>query len=406
MFASRTGWALEPNRFSAALERHRASGREALDLTESSPTRCGFAYDPSLLAALGNARGLAYDPHPKGLRVAREAVCGYYRQRGAEIDPEQVILTASTSEGYSFLFRLLCDPGDEVLVPAPSYPLFEFLASIQDVKLVPYPLIYDHGWQIDLHGLSEALAARTRAILVVHPNNPTGSFVKPAEMDALDALCRERQVALVADEVFLDYAHDGVERPSFAGVAPASRRPETRAGRPRDSRRDGGVTALTFTLSGISKICALPQMKLAWVVASGAPEPAREALARLEVIADTYLSVSTPVQLALPEFLALRDELQQQVKERVAANLAELDRQLAKQQPVRRLDAEGGWYAVLRVPATRPDEDLAIELLERHSVIVHPGHFYDFPGEGYLVVSLITSAEVFAEGVKRVLGCF
>jgi aspartate/methionine/tyrosine aminotransferase len=381
MFASRTAWALAPNCFSAALERHRAAGRELLDLTESNPTRCGFAYDRSLLSTLADRRGLAYDPHPKGLRSAREAVCGYYRQRGAEIDPEQIILTASTSEGYSFIFRLLCEPEDEVLVPAPSYPLFEFLASIQDVKLVSYPLIYDYGWQIDLHGLGEALSPRTRAILVVHPNNPTGSFVKPAEMDLLDALCRERRLALVADEVFLDYAHDGAARPSFAS--------------PRQ--------ALTFTLSGISKICALPQMKLAWIVTGGAPELAREALARLEVIADTYLSVSTPVQLALPEFLAQRGEIQRQVKERVAANLAELDRQLAAQESVRRLDVEGGWYAVLRVPATRSDEDLAIALLEQQSVVVHPGHFYDFPGEGYLVVGLITPVEIFAPGIGRVL---
>jgi len=352
-----------------------------LDLTESNPTHCGFAYDPSLLAALGDAQGLAYDPHPKGLRVAREAVCGYYRQRGAEVDPEHVVLTASTSEGYSFLFRLLCDPGDEVLVPAPSYPLFEFLASIQDVKLVSYPLLYDHGWQVDLHALSEAITPRTRAILVVHPNNPTGSFVKPAEMEILDSLCRERELALVADEVFLDYALNGVERPSFAG--------------PRQ--------ALTFTLSGVSKICALPQMKLAWIVTGGPPELVRNALARLEVIADTYLSVSTPLQLALPEFLARRDEIQRQVKERVATNLAELDRQLAEEESVRRLDVEGGWYAVLRVPATRPDEDLAIELLGQQSAIVHPGHFYDFPREGYLVVSLITPAEALAEGLKRLL---
>ena len=380
MFSSRTGWALEPNRFSAALQRHRAAGKEALDLTESNPTRCGFAYHP-MLAALQDPRGLAYNPHPKGLRSAREAVCDYYQQRGAEVDPEQVIVTANTSEGYSFLFRLLCDPGDEVLVPAPSYPLFEFLAAIEDVKLVSYPLLYDHGWQIDLNGMSEALTARTRAILVVHPNNPTGSFVKPAEIDLLDALCRERRLALVADEVFLDYAHDGAARPSFAS--------------PRQ--------ALTFTLSGISKICALPQMKLAWIVTGGAPELAREALARLEVIADTYLSVNTPVQLALPDFLAQRDEIQRQVKERVAANLAELDRQLAEQESVRRLDVEGGWYAVLRVPVTRSDEELAVALLDEQSVAVHPGHFYDFPGEGYLVVSLITPEGVFAEGIGRVL---
>jgi len=218
----------------------------------------------------------------------------------------------------------------------------------------------------------------------VHPNNPTGSFVKLAEMDLLDALCRERKLALVADEVFLDYAHDGLARPSF--VCPRQ--------------------ALTFTLSGISKICALPQLKLAWIVTSGAPELAREALARLEVIADTYLSVSTPVQLALPEFLARHDGIQRQVRERVATNLAELDQQLAPQKLVQRLAIEGGWYAVLRVPATGSDEELAIELLEQHSVIVHPGHFYDFPSEGYFVVSLITPVEVFAEGMKRVVTSF
>jgi alanine-synthesizing transaminase len=375
---------MEPNRFSVALERHRASGRKALDLTESNPTRCGFEYDPGLLSLLADRCSLSYEPHAKGLLLAREAVCRYYQQRGTEVDPEQIILTASTSEGYSFIFRLLCNPGDEVLVPAPSYPLFEFLASIQDVKLVSYPLIYDEGWQIDLHSLADALTPRTRAILVVHPNNPTGSFVKLAEMDILDALCQERGLAFVADEVFLDYAHDGIERPSFAGQ----------------------WQALTFTLSGISKICALPQMKLAWIVVGGEPELSQDALARLDVIADTYLSVGTPVQLALPEFLAQRGGIQRQVKERVAANLAELDRQLAQQESVRRLDVGGGWYAVLRVPATRSDEELAIELLEQHSVVVHPGHFYDFPTEGYLVVSLITPTDVFAEGVKRVLGSF
>jgi alanine-synthesizing transaminase len=384
MFASRTGWALAPNRFSAALERHRAAGREALDLTESNPTHCGFAYDPSLLSTLADRHALAYDPHPKGLHAAREAVCGYYQQHGAAVDPEQVILTASTSEGYSSLFRLLCDPGDEVLVPAPSYPLFEFLASIQDVRLASYPLLYDHGWQIDLHGLSEALTTRTRAILVVHPNNPTGSFVKPAEMEILDAICQERGLALVADEVFLDYTHDGVAHLSFAS--------------PRQ--------ALTFTLSGISKLCALPQMKLAWIVTSGPPDLVHDALARLDVIADTYLSVSTPVQLALPNFLAWRGGIERQVKERVMANLAELDRQLAEQEPVRRLDVEGGWYAVARVPVTRSDEELAIALLDEQSVVVHPGHFYDFPEEGFLVVSLITPTDVFLEGVRRVVRSF
>lgn len=373
---------MEPNRFSAALGRAKAAGKELLDLTESNPTRCGFAYDPALLAALRNPRGLTYDPHPKGLLRAREAVCEYYQQRHAEVDPEQIILTASTSEGYSFIFRLLCNHGDEVLVPAPSYPLFEFLAALQDVKLVSYQLIYDHGWQIDFHSLEENLTSRTRAILLVHPNNPTGSFVKAAEIEALDDFCRKRRVAVVADEVFLDYAYDGVARASFAGPH----------------------QALTFTLSGISKICALPQMKVSWIVVSGPNELTQGAVARLEVIADTYLSVGTPVQLALPEFLARRNPIQQQIRDRVAANLTELDHQLANHPSVRRLDIEGGWYAILRVPATRSDEHLAIELLEHHSVIVHPGHFYDFADSGYLVTSLITPAEALRDGLTRVLG--
>jgi alanine-synthesizing transaminase len=382
MFASRTEWKLAQNRFSAALERLRSSGREVLDLTESNPTRCGFVYDPEWLRALGDPRGLVYEPQPKGLLAAREAICAYYRERGVGVDPEQVILTASTSEAYSFLFRLLCDAGDEVLVPAPSYPLFEFLGSIQDVKLVTYPLIYDHGWQLDQHSLAAAISGRTRAVLVVHPNNPTGSFVKPGDMGALD-LCAERQVALIADEVFLDYSL-ATPASSFAGEH----------------------AGLTFTLSGISKICCLPQMKLAWIVASGPPQQVKEALARLEIIADTYLSVSTPVQLALPDFLARKSSIQQQVHERISANLAELDRQLRQHSTVRRLALEGGWYAVLRVPVTRSDEELAIELLERPGVVVHPGHFYDFLADGYLVLSLITKTEVFGEGLGRALESF
>ena len=381
MFASRTGWALAPNRFSAALERHRAAGREVLDLAESNPTRCGFTYDPALLSLLSVQGGLSYSPHPLGLRSARDSVCSYYRQLGATVVPEQVLLTAGTSEGYSFLFRLLCDPGAEVLVPAPSYPLFEFLASIQDVRLASYPLFYDHGWYFDLHALEAAIGPSTRALLVVHPNNPTGSFVQSREMEALGELCEARGLALVADEVFLDYVHNGPARASFAS---------TRRG-------------LTFTLSGVSKICALPQMKLAWIVTRGAPELTRQALARLEVIADTYLSVSTPGQLALPGFLDGREKIQTQVRDRITANLAELDQQLAAQKLIRRLEIEGGWYAVLRVPILRPDEDLVIALLEQHSVLVHPGHFYDFPGDGYLVVSLITPADAFAEGIRRVL---
>jgi aspartate/methionine/tyrosine aminotransferase len=386
MFAKRTNWNLAPNRFTVALEKHRAAGRELLDLTASNPTEVGIRYDGlSILKALVDLRALEYRPEPKGMLRAREAVAQYYRERaGDEVGPENIILTTSTSEAYTYVFRLLCEPGDEVLVPAPSYPLFEFLAGLQDVRLAPYELVYDHGWQIDSHSLEKALSPRSRAVLVVHPNNPTGAYVKPAEAAALNELCAGRRLAIVADEVFLDYAHDAAARPSFA------------------QNRD----ALTFTLSGLSKISGMPQMKFAWIAVSGPRELAQEALARLEVIADTYLSINAPIQLASPELFRQRLSFQADLLARIRANLAELDAQLAQQKAVCRLDVEGGWYAVLRVPVTRTDEALAIELLERTGVLLHPGHFYDFHSDGYLIVSLITPAAAFAEGLRRVLAFF
>ena len=385
MFARRTNWKLAPNRLAQALQRLQAAGTQIIDLTESNPTRCGLRYeDAHILSALSQPESLGYHPDPKGLRSARESVAAYYAGRGGDsprIDPDRITLTTGTSEGYSFVFRLLCDPGDEVLVPSPSYPLFELLADVQDVKLVPYLLFYDHGWQMDMHSLQAALSPRARAVLVVHPNNPTGSYIKPAEAEELSRLCHERGLALVADEVFLDYEHRAPLRASFAG----------------------NEKALTFVLSGLSKICALPQMKVAWIVTSGPQElefPARE---RLEVIADTYLSLSTPLQLAAPRLLAQRLAARGQLLERIAANLAELDAQLARQKMCRRLELEGGWYGVLRVPVTGSDEELALALLEQHSVLVHPGHFYDFPTDGYLVLSLIVPGEQFQEGVTRLL---
>jgi alanine-synthesizing transaminase len=361
MFSHRTDWKLTPNRFTQAQQELQAAGKKVLDLTISNPTRAELHYDAeTILQALVDPKAMDYDPQPKGLRSAREAVAGYYRQQHDEIDPESIILTTSTSEGYSYVFRLLCNAEDEILVPRPSYPLFEFLADLQDVKLVPYPLLYDHGWQIDFPSLYQAVNHRTRAVVVVHPNNPTGSFVAAKERSALNNFCREYKLALVGDEVFLDYAHDGATRPTFA------------------ANRD----VLTFTLSGLSKISALPQMKLAWVVTSGPVELVTAALARLEVIADTYLSLSAPIQLAAPLLLEQRRSIQPLLLDRVRANLSELDRRLARQKTCGRLEVEGGWYAVLRVPVTQSDEDLAIEILRHLSVLVHPGHFYDFPSDG------------------------
>jgi aspartate/methionine/tyrosine aminotransferase len=382
MFASRTNWNLSINRLAQAIAEHRRRGGELLDLTESNPTRAGLTYDVvTILGALVDPRSLEYSPEPLGLLTAREAVCRYYAQLGVRVTPARVLLTTSTSEAYSHLFRLLCDPGDEVLVPTPSYPLFEFLAGLQDVRLVPYPLLYDHGWQIDIGALERAITPRTRAVMVVHPNNPTGSFVSPQERAELNRICAAQSLAIVADEVFLDYQHDGEKVHSFAA----------------------NDAVLTFALSGLSKIAGLPQMKVAWIVTAGPPELCDTALARLEVIADTYLSMNAPLQHALPTLLDQRERIGGQLMARVRHNLDELDGQLARQKLCHRLQVEAGWYAILRVPAHGSDEDLCLSLLQERAVLVQPGYFYDFHQNGYLVLSLITPRDVFREGLGRLL---
>jgi aspartate/methionine/tyrosine aminotransferase len=383
MFSNRTNWKLTRNRLTEALDEVTSIGVRVLDLTISNPTRAGLRYEErKILQALASPRSMDYDPQPKGLASAREAVADYYRtQHSIALDPERLILTTSTSEGYSFVMRLLCNPGDEVLVPKPSYPLFEFLADLQDVKLASYPLLYDHGWQMDFPSLRSAVTERTRAVVVVHPNNPTGSYVHAHERKSLNDFCKEHQLALIADEVFLDYAHDLSPQGSFAA----------------------NQDVLTFTLSGVSKISALPQMKVAWIATAGPTVEVEAALARLEIIADTYLSMNAPIQWALPVLLAERRTIQLQLRDRVLGNLSDLDRQLAAQRTCQRLQVEAGWYAVLRVPVIQTDEELAVDLLRRKFVLVHPGHFYDFPSDGYLVLSLIVPSAEFAEGVKRVL---
>jgi alanine-synthesizing transaminase len=385
LFADRTNWNLEPNRLSEALARHRVAGKPLIDLTASNPTECGFTYDRErILSALADPQSLSYEPEPKGLLAAREVIVGYYADRGDHVAASDMLLTTSTSEAYSFVFRILCNPGDEVLIPTPSYPLFDLLADIQDVRLVRYPLIYDHGWQIDFHALEAALTPRTRAIIVVHPNNPTGHFVKPDERSGLNRICAGRQLAIIADEVFLDFALSSKRHLSWVANS----------------------EVLTFTMSGLSKMCGLPQMKAAWLAASGPKDLKTRALERLEVIADTYLSMNAPIQHAISEFLQQRHEFQRQLMSRVRGNLAELDRQLATQKACSRLEIEGGWYAVLRLPATRTDEEVALDLLEKEGVYVHPGHFYDFPADGYLIVSLIGSEQEFGEGIRRLVSIF
>jgi len=381
MFALRTDWNLKSNRLAEALEQLKSSGRRLLDLSASNPTECGFKYDAAaIMRSLCSPASLQYHPDPKGLKSARMAVSDYYAENGEQVSIDNLILTASTSKAYSFVFRLLCNPGDELLIPTPGYPLFDFLADVNDVRLTRYPLFYDHGWHIDMHALKQAVTLRTRGIIVVHPNNPTGHFTKAEETAQLNQICSANQMAIIADEVFLDFSLGALQK-SFV----------TNSG------------ALTFTMSGISKISGLPQMKFAWLAVNGPDIEKREALARLEMIADTYLSLNAPIQLAAPILLQQRKHFQQQLMARVHANLAELDSQLSEKKHVNRLAVEGGWYAVLRIPATRPDDELALELLKKHDVYVHPGHYYDFPGDGYLVVSLITPTQDFAEGLRRIL---
>ena len=378
-FSSRTNWNTEESELARAHRLRLEAGLPIADLTLSNPTRCGFDYPADLLAALADLRALDYDPQPRGILDAREAVCGYYADHGVALDPAQIVLTTSTSEAYSYLFRLLCETGSEVLVLQPGYPLFDFLAVLDDVRLKAAPLVYDHGWQIDPEAIRRAITTATRAIVLVHPNNPTGHFTKRWEAEELGRLCREFDLALIVDEVFLDYSL-GIPVHSFAA-----------------GRDDVPV----FVVSGLSKIAGLPQMKAAWIVANG-PEKA-SALDRLEVIADTFLSMNAPVQYALPRWLGERHTIVRQIRDRVVANLAELDANVAPLPAVERLVVEGGWYAVLRIPALAADEKTVLDLLDR-GVWVHPGYFFGLPESGWLVTSLLGLPEEFSTGVTTLSG--
>jgi alanine-synthesizing transaminase len=386
MLSRRTTWDRTENRLTRAVEARRRAGREILDLTESNPTRVGLLPPEGLLSTLADRAALVYQPDPRGLRFAREAVAADYGHLGKEADPERVVLTASTSEAYSLLFKLLCDPGDEVLVPRPSYPLFEFLARLDSTELVSYPCHYDGEWHVPVAELSSRVGPRTRAVIVVNPNNPTGAYLKHEEAESLGRLCREHGLALIADEVFADYAFEA------------------------DPRRVTCATdleaPLTFCLGGLSKSCGLPQVKLGWILVGGRSPGVEEALARLEIVADTYLSVGTPVQVAAPRLLARRGELQGKIRARVLENRRVLESMIPPGSPVTLLPPEGGWQAVLRVPATLPEEERVVRLLEEEGVLVHPGYFFDFAAEAHLVLSLLPTPEDFALGTSRVLeGC-
>lgn len=357
--------------------RRRSAGGRMLDLTESNPTRAELPYAEDVLMALADPRGRVYAPDPRGSASARQSVADYYAERGREVSPEAVVLTASTSEAYAFLFQLLADPGDEILAPRPSYPLFEFLAGLACVTMRSYPLRYDGAWHIDFAALEASFSARTRAVVVVNPNNPTGSFLKQDELERLEAIAARRGVAILSDEVFADYAF-GEDRQRVTTLV-------------------GPRRALTFSLSGLSKVAGLPQLKLGWIVVSG-PESGA-ALEALELIADTYLSVSTPVQVALPALLAAGRRTREAIRGRTRANLEEL-RAALRASPASVLNVEGGWYAVMQLPRTRSEEAWMLGLLEQ-DVLVQPGYFFDFEQEAYAVVSLLTPETVFAEGVRR-----
>jgi len=399
MLSSRVPRDYAPNPLAIVLQEKRAAGRPVLDLTGANPTLVGLpTLSAEALAALADAEGARYDPDPRGRREAREAVASYYAGRGAgaaAIDPARIFLTASTSEAYAHLFRLLCDPQDEVLVPRPSYPLLAPLARLEGARLREYRLAYDGRWTLDLDSLEAAIGPRTRAVVLIEPNNPTGSCLSHAERAAVESICSERGITIISDEVFGDFPW-----PPRVEVLPSW----------NDARR-----VPTFVLNGISKLCGLPQMKLGWIAACGPEGSLKEALNGLEWIADLFLSVGTPVQIALPRLLERRAGFQSAVRERIDANLAIVRRSAAArgagsfaaggEAPFSVLESEGGWSAVLRFEprgGAAGTESVAEWALKGQDVLVHPGHFYDLPGEDDVVVSLLTPPALMAEAIVRI----
>jgi aspartate/methionine/tyrosine aminotransferase len=383
MFSARLPFSLTVNRLTQMLAVLRADCTEILDLTETNPTRVGIAYPPALLAPLADPGSLAYAPAPRGLAGAREAVAIDYVRHGLEVDPDRIFLTASTSEAYSLLFKLLCDPGDEVLVPRPSYPLFEHLTTLDAVRAVPYAVEYHGVWSLDVDSLRDAITPRTRAILVVSPNNPTGSMLKARELEAIARLCSSHDLALIGDEVFADYLFEEADPARVSVLAQEQ--------------------VLTFALGGLSKSAGLPQLKLGWMAMKGPAARCAEAAERLDVICDTYLSVATPVQRAAAMLLEQGAIVRHRIQARIDGNLRALRRALTHAPGCSLLHLEAGWSAVVRVPAIHGEEALVLDLLAQDRVLVTPGYFYDFPREAYLVVSLLPDPDVFAAGIDRML---
>lgn len=387
MFSSRTNWRHEPNNLTRKLQQLRASGRHIIDLTLSNPTEAGIEYPAAeILESLSNRSSLRYQPEPFGLLSAREAVADYYLGKNVEINLDDILLTASSSEAYAFLFALLCEAGDNVLVPNPSYPLFEFLAQLHDVDVRPYQLRYDGEWHIDMDSVRNAVKPSTKAIVIVNPHNPTGMFLKKRELDSMNEIAIQNNLAMIVDEVFLDYvlAATGATEEVCGSTA-------------------SNTETLTFTLNGISKLCGLPQMKLGWMVVSGREELKREALSRLEIIADTFLSVNTPVQHALPQLLKVGQMIRRQINERVEQNLSFLSSMLKKNSPLSILNSEGGWYAILKIPGTKSEEEWAMQILDEAGVYVFPGYFFELQEGNFLVVSLLPSIDTFRKGIEEIL---
>jgi hypothetical protein len=382
MLSSRLPSNLAPNKVWRAVEARRAAGADVLDLTESNPTVVGLQYPPDLLAAMARPSALRYEPRPLGLTTAREAVARTFADRGLAIDAGRIALTASTSEAYALLFKLFCDPGDQVLVPQPSYPLFDHLTRLEAVTPVPYHLEYHGSWRIDVASITRALTSRTRAVLVVSPNNPTGSFLHRDDLRDLVELCRRHECPLIGDEVFFDYPLD---------AAPA---------KVSALEQDEVVTCV---LGGLSKSCGLPQAKLGWIAWCGPRQRLSAIVPAYEVVADSYLSVSTPIQVAAAEILEQAGTIRAQIQARIARNLQALRTACAASPSASVLACEGGWSAVVQVPATRPEEELVLALIAHDDVLVHPGYFFDFPKEAYVVVSLLVDTGRFDAGIARVL---
>ncbi len=384
-FSRRVPSDLAPNRFALALAAARASVTPLLDLTVSNPTAVDLEYPPDLLAPLASPASLVYEPQPFGLPAARAAVAADFARRGVTVPADRVVLTASTSEAYSILFKLLCEPGDRVLVPRPSYPLFEHLTRLDGVEADSYPLEYHGRWSVDVESLARSISTDTRAVLAVSPNNPTGSFVDARDLRAIGTLCSEHGLALIGDEVFADYdcLNGGAPRPRAPSVLSAE-------------------DVLTFSLGGLSKSAGLPQLKLGWIGVAGPDDLVSAALARLEVICDSYLSVGTPIQQAAGALIAKGAAIRARIAARVMRNYASLLDLVTHYPSCAVLPAEGGWYAVIQVPATRSEEDLVVTLLERDGVVVYPGYFFDFPREAFLVVSLLPAPAAFDAASTRV----